>query len=389
MSAERYDESGYAELLVSKGLDAETAKAVAYNCAAQGSLPLIENSPQRNIADKAEEIAQRSSWQAKLKSAEKVADKDEAPPQEKSEDQGTPPKKKETALTKRTIALIDAGLAIKDNEPQSDDLTFMHSIMCQVGLPRSKVDGERFERICGNAGLYVQAGVLWDGRKFVKQPVPFGPMPRLIMAYMNTFALRHKTMEIAVGNSASEMLKMLGKDVGGGPRGSYTSFQTQAKALAACSLTIGFTSGSSAFTYDGKPIRQFEAWLSDSEMQPSLWPGVITLSEDYFNTLKDHAVPLDMRALGALKGSAMAMDVYAMLSERLHRISGRPLILHWKSLRDQFGQEFTGANAEKDFKRTFLAALKKAMEVYPDAKVKQVRGGLLLIASPPPIPYKM
>lgn len=356
MSAQRYDESGYAELLISKGLDAETARAVAHNCAAQGSLPLIEIS---------------------------------LPTQEKSEEQGAPAKKKEIALTKRTIALIDAGLAIKETEPQGDDLTFMHSIMCQVGLPRSKVEGEKFERICGNAGLYVRAGVLWDGKKFAQQPIPYGPMPRLIMAYMNTFALRHKTTEIAIGNSASEMLRMLGKTVNGGTRSSYATFQIQTKALAACSMTIGFTSGSSAFTYDGKPIRQFEAWLSDGDKQAALWPGVITLSEDYFNTLKDHAVPLDMRALGALKGSAMAMDIYAMLSERLHRISGRPLILHWKSLREQFGQEFQGANAEKDFKRTFLLALKKTLEVYPEAKVKQVTGGILLSASPPPIPYKM
>ena len=90
----------------------------------------------------------------------------------------------------------------------------------------------------------------------------------------------------------------------------------------------------------------------------------------------------------ALKGSALAMDVYAMLAERLHRISGRPITLHWKSLREQFGQEYTGIEADKDFKKEFLSSLKKVLVVYPTAKVVPVKGGLLLHASPPPIAYK-
>ena len=75
------------------------------------------------------------------------------------------------------------------------------------------------------------------------------------------------------------------------------------------------------------------------------------------------------------------MDVYAMLAERLHRISGRPVVLHWASLREQFGQEYTGADPDKDFKKAFLNALKKVLAVYPKANVKQVHGGLMLQAS--------
>ncbi|MEL0583901.1 MAG: hypothetical protein AAES65_03320 [Candidatus Thiodiazotropha sp. (ex. Lucinoma kazani)] len=63
-----------------------------------------------------------------------------------------------------------------------------------------------FERTCGSIGLYIRAGKLWDGKTFIQQPIPYGPMPRLIMAHLNTYALRHKTPEIDVGNSASEFL---------------------------------------------------------------------------------------------------------------------------------------------------------------------------------------
>ncbi|MCO1344528.1 hypothetical protein L0Z26_21835 [Burkholderia multivorans] len=69
----------------------------------------------------------------------------------------------------------------------------------------------------------------------------------------------------------------------------------------------------------------------------------------------------------------------------IHQIQGRPPIVHWRSLREQFGQEYKGKDPDKDFKKKFLAALQAVMAVYPKAKVKRVTGGLLLMASPPPI----
>ena len=64
------------------------------------------------------------------------------------------------------------------------------------------------------------------------------------------------------------------------------------------------------------------------------------------------------------------------------------IIVHWHSLREQFAQEYTGKDADKDFKKKFLPALRKVLATYPQAKVQQVRGGVLLNGSPPPIPLK-
>ncbi|MBD4136288.1 replication protein, partial [Xanthomonas citri pv. citri] len=81
-------------------------------------------------------------------------------------------------------------------------------------------------------------------------------------------------------------------------------------------------------------------WINLEEKQRALWPGSVTFSQDYYLTLKDHAVPLDLRAFMELKGSALDLDVYAWLAQRLHRIEGRPVVLYWTNLRDQFGQEY-------------------------------------------------
>ena len=140
---------------------------------------------------------------------------------------------------------------------------------------------------------------------------------------------------------------------------------------------------------NGQPVEQFDAWQANKDsQQKALWPGVMLLSEGYFSELIANGVPLDNRALHALKGSALALDVYAWLAHRLHRIEGRGVTLHWKALREQFAQEYTGKDADKNFKDAFVLQLKKVLAVYPQAKVKRVTGGVLLIGSPPPIPYK-
>lgn len=53
-----------------------------------------------------------------------------------------------------------------------------------------------------------------------------------------------------------------------------------------------------------------------------------------------------------------------------------------ETIKDQFGQEY---RCDKDFKREFSGALRKAHAVYPDAKMEFVRGGLRLFPSPPPV----
>lgn len=291
-------------------------------------------------------------------------------------------------LTRSDLKAIEASVNILQNEPTGGDLVFMHSVMCKVGLPRSSVDGLEFERINGNAGINIRAGKLWDGKKFVQQPLPFGSIPRLVLAYLNTLALRQKSPVIDVGSSARDFLKKLGKDSSGGVNGSLTSLRKQMAALAACNITIGLTTDDSAITYDGKPIQKFEAFLLDQEEKTPLWPRHITFSHEYYETLKKHAVPLDIRAVKALSSSALAVDLYVMLADRLHRVYGRPVTLYWRNLLDQFGHEYAGKHGEKNFKKAFLVAFKKVELVYPGANVKVVTGGILMSHSNPPVNYK-
>ena len=303
-----------------------------------------------------------------------------------------PPPKRQTKkitpagliLTERDQKLIEASaeIASSSQDEARENMAFTHAVLCQVGLPRSKVEGREFMRQSGAAWVNVQAGYLDEGHGPVLQPIPYGVMPRLGLAWVSTFAVRNKEREIPIGDSAAEFLRLMGMESDGR---RYTTLRKQMHALAAARLQLGFKGR----TYNGQPVQQFDAWVANKDTQQrALWPGVMVLSEDYFGSLIESAVPLDSRALQALKGSALALDVYAWLAHRLHRIEGRGVTLHWKALREQFAQEYTGKDADKNFKDAFVLQLKKVLAVYPQAKVKRVTGGVLLIGSPPPIPYK-
>lgn len=206
----------------------------------------------------------------------------------------------------------------------------------EVGLPRSKVEGREFMRRSGDARLVVQAGWLDEGNGPVEQPLPYGAMPRL------TFALDFIvcTAQQNAGNRHRPQCQRISSPYGNGTSGArHRTLRIQMQALAACRLQLGFKGR----TYNGQPVEQFDARLKDGDTkQLTLWPGTLTLSEGYYNGLIESAVPLDNRALHVLKGSALALDIYAWLAHRLHRIEGRPVMLYWMKLREQFAQSTAG-----------------------------------------------
>lgn len=290
-----------------------------------------------------------------------------------------------SGLTRQELGLIIAADQIRQEYP--DRLHFSHTVLCQVGIPRKHTPERRYERSNGNLSLLVEAGSLWNGLSWEEQPLPYGAIPRLVMVHISTEAVRTKSRVIDVGESMRQFLTQLGLHASGGRRGGYTALKKQLQALAACRMTLGMTEGDRVSTIDAKPIKRFDAWLLNGlhdGAQRTLWPGELELSEDFYDTLTRHAVPLDYRALGALKHSALALDIYTWLAHRLPRVSdARGTKVSWSNLKEQFGQDY---GRSKDFKKTFRHALRQVCTVYPDARLRDAPGGLILQPSRSPIP---
>lgn len=290
----------------------------------------------------------------------------------------TPDRPPLAPLTFLQRRLLTANADIIDVE--SDRAEFLHTTLCQVGLPRRQTEGRSFERNSGNAGISIEAGKLYLRGRWVEQPLPYGVRPRLVLIHLCSEAVRTKSPTVEVGQSAREFLQRLGVDDNGD---GYARFRSQMEALAACRMTIGFSTADKDVTISTQPISEFVAWVQHDQKSLGLWPGEMTLSAEFFASLSEHAVPLDGRAIHALQKSALQLDVYCWLAQRLCRVRKADGVkVSWRNMRDQFGQEY---RTPKDFKREMKAALGKVLAVYPDAKVEDVPGGLMLKSSPPPI----
>lgn len=264
-------------------------------------------------------------------------------------------------------------------EISADDPQFLHSLFCQLGLPRRPITERIFERASGNASLLIEAGRWFTGLHWEPQPLPYGTRPRLVLINICSEAVRTKSPVVDVGESVRAFLRRLGIDCGGQ---SMANFKRQMIALSCCRMQLGYVNDGKVGQVEAQPVSRFEAWLSDEEGQRGLWPGELELSRPFFESLLNHAVPLSNEAIGHLQHSAIALDVYSWLAHRLYRIENNAgQFLSWTVLKAQFGQEFAET---REFRRTFLEALNKAREVYPDARMEIVRGGLKLLPSPPP-----
>ena len=284
-----------------------------------------------------------------------------------------------TGLMRRGARADDPALALEEmgGEPQ-----FLHAVLCQVGLPRRQTEARVFERASGAASLRIEAGILNDGERWVEQPLPYGAKPRLALLHVCSEAIRTKSPVVEIEDSASDFLRALGLHPGGH---EHKRFRKQMQALAACRMHLGYMRDGKPGTIKCDPIERFEAWVMANAAggQRAMWPGEIELAGRFFETLREHAVPLERAAIRELQGSALALDVYTWLAHRLCRLrhdAGQ--VLPWAALKAQFGQEYAD---EKDFKRRMLEALRKVHAVYPSARLEQVRGGVKVFPSPPPV----
>lgn len=282
--------------------------------------------------------------------------------------------------------LIELRADIQAGEPAGNEVAYLHSAFCQVGLPRSKPQAERFERFSGHLGLRLQAGPIFDGAQRASPGLPYGIRPRQLLLHVTDRYLRTRNRTIELQDSLHRfMTKTLCIDASGGPRGAATSFQRQLRALAACHLTIDYRPlpGVGGRRKSARGLTVFEVSTphdSDATAAES-WPKAVTLSREFAASLRVSAVPLDVRALRGIQDSALSLDVYAWLAHRLHRLE-QPAVLHWTNLRSQFAHEYDDT---KSFKRAFEKSLEDVLMVYPQANVLRTFGGIRLAPSAPPV----
>jgi hypothetical protein len=283
-----------------------------------------------------------------------------------------------------TLSRIHERLIAQPEESDKDRLAYQHTVFCQTSLPyRNPGDDVReWEREQGAISLSVEAGRAKHPKtgEWVKLGLPWGTKPRLILAHLNGEALRQDSPEIEVDASLSAFVKRIRGFDGGR---EIRMFKDQLSRLSVATVRMATTHEGRGLQINGQVVTGFALWPELDERQRVLWPSTIQLSLDYFYSLKQHAVPLNEVDLAALAHSALALDVYAWLAQRLHRIApSRPVFIQWPTLKEQFGPDYEHM---RSFKRSFLTALRQVKARYLLARVEVEEGGLRLSHSHPPV----
>lgn len=285
-----------------------------------------------------------------------------------------------TPIKKR---LIESSVKISAKLP--DDILFQHTVFCQTVLPYRDPGPEvrEWKREQGNIKLFIEAGKAYDPatQRLEETGLPFGSAARLILCHLNTEALRTGSPLIEVQGSMTAFVSRL---QGFNPNGQQIrKFKDQLTRLSTALIRFVADTEGHAVQIDTKVIVAFDLWAERLERERVVLPHVIRLNTDYFANLQEHAIPLDERAVAALAHSAMALDVYCWLAQRLHRVDPkRGQFIPWTALHQQFGQ---GYNRLRNFRRDFLATLKLVKTQYPAARFGNDSGGIILGNSPPPV----
>src|SRR3954470_13094585 len=280
--------------------------------------------------------------------------------------------------------LLEAAEDILVSEP--DELTFQHSCMTQCSLPASRPAPEVFvwDKRQGRTRLRVEAGSVIDPTTglYTRPGLPYGPKARLLLMHLNSEAIRSGSPVIPVEDSMTVFFRRLMGKTQDGRQAKMLKQQLTALAAANFRLSIIYDDDRAA-QMNSQIVAAFDLWFPTEPGQRILWPSTLRLSLDYFDSLTKYAVPLDERAIVALSHSAVALDVYCWLAQRLHRIpDGKPQFVPWPALHEQFGQEYARL---RDFRRFFLGTLRQVRAAYPEAGVDADGCGVTLRQSPPPV----
>ena len=268
--------------------------------------------------------------------------------------------------------LVEAGEA-------DPDMGFMARMMALCSLPRTNPGNRlQYKRVNGPYKLVMVAGA--DNK------LPYGNLPRLLLAWVSTEAVRTQSRVLILGDSLSEFMRTLGVYSSAG--GVANRLRNQMDRLFNAHVSMIYEDERGKATVNSLIAHRTEFWWNPKRPDERvLWESKIELGEDFFNEIIQHPVPLDMNALTALKRSSLGLDLYLWLVYRTFPLRASQRIT-WRQVYRQFGVDPARASDRvtvRNFQREVLRELKKIKLAWPGLNYTTAPGVLILHPSIPAI----
>ena len=269
--------------------------------------------------------------------------------------------------------LIEESLAIEaEDAKQAGAVGFMARALTQATMPHRKSLDPVFRRKNGAFSLAMLA--------HPDIGLPYGSIPRLLLSWMTTEAVRTRSPALELGPTLSAFMAELGLTCRGGERGDITRFRNQTLRLFCSTVSCRYEDKTNDAGVNLNIVEKYSLWWNPKTPdQMPLWKSTVMLGNSFFDEIIDRPVPVDMRALKALKRSPLALDIYCWLTYRMSYLR-KSMEIPWPTLQMQFGADYTHT---RQFKAAFLEHLRAVFVLYPEANVEDGERGLLLKPSKP------
>lgn len=292
-------------------------------------------------------------------------------------------------ITKADEKLINKAVEVRQDDPDPEDLAYMARELVQCTLPHSDPGQVPFwTRVNGNITLSIVSDFDPKTKKLVGYP--YGSIPRLLLFWMTTEALRTGSRRLELGSSYGGFLRDIGLDpnTGGGKRGDANRVRIQSRRLFTSRIsfiqeeTVGGMVGE-ARLHMNVASKSVLWWDPKKADQLTLFESWVELGEEFYQAITSAPVPVDLRALHALKRSPLALDLYAWSTHKALSVArkGKPQFIPWKSLAEQFGADYA---EHRNFKQKAKEAFRKIQAVYPGLKLGDASGGLVVLPTSRP-----
>lgn len=274
--------------------------------------------------------------------------------------------------TKSVEQLIARGLAISETEPSSNHLGFIGRSIVLATLPHRNPKELHYTKQNGPYRLSMLA--------HPDVGLPYGSLPRLVLVWLTTEAVKTQSRDIDLGDSMASFMRDLGIQPTGGKNGSIPRLKSQVEKLFGASITAVYNDGKRWAMKNVTPISRTNLWWeTKNPEQLALFNSTVRLNEDFYQEIIANPIPVDKRALRALKQSPLSLDIYQWLTYR-HSYTTKPVAISWSALENQFGANYT---TTRKFKQKFAEAYKRVEAVYPGARLRPANegDGVLLLPS--------
>ena len=296
--------------------------------------------------------------------------------------------KAELPLSPVANRLLEAAVDIQQN-PDATDKAYMARQLVQCTLPHSNPGNEAlWTRTNGNLTLSIQPHI---DRKTRKALYPYGTVPRLLLFWIVTEATQTKSRRLHLGHSLSGFMRELGlnPNTGGGKRSDAVRLREQMTRLLRATISFEQTYGNGISWLDMQIGPEAVLWWDpEKTLQDDLFESWVELGEKFYQAVTAAPVPLDMRALKALKKSPLALDLYSWLAYKTWNAArkGTSQTVSWTGLHAQMGADYAEI---RDFKKKVRALLPKIEQVYPQMKVSDGQNGLIISPATGAIPDRV